>query len=305
MFDNSEKVSSFPSSQPASDSNIALALRLCRKAQILPDHEKIAIRASASAEGWSRNVCISIASPKETWVVKLPRVASHSSIAACADEGQRAYWMGECGIGPKVYLVDCESGAFVMSLIDGRTLSDDEIMPGLPDIMSLLHRLHGQIPPRWLGEFNIFEYVRKELKQALARLNLVKGDIDMLQEVLNRAEAIVGPVGRLALCHNDFWSTNILVDKLGKLWCIDFEYTAIGDPLWDVGYLSFNLETSPRNVALAYGLSSEPDILKVVAYCHTAEVFMAAWYANQGAEWKAYKNKLLEAARDASNKTIW
>jgi len=59
------------------------------------------------------------------------------------------------------------------------------------------------------------------------------------------------------LCHNDAYYQNILVGD--RLWLIDWEYAAMGDPFFDLACTGYILEAPNRRLLLETYLGTGPD----------------------------------------------
>ncbi|BFM50906.1 choline kinase family protein [Marinomonas sp. THO17] len=83
------------------------------------------------------------------------------------------------------------------------------------------------------------------------------------------------------LCHNDLNPKNVLMDAQ-QLWFIDWEYTGVGDPLFDLAVVakSHNL-TTPQRIRLltAYDwpLAIESSLPKLESYCQAYGLREMAW----------------------------
>jgi len=307
MADTSTSTEEYPPrAQPFSE-NVLRAQQLCSEALgVDVDVEKQ--RDLLSVEGWSDRDVIPVRSARGTWIVKMPRVASKKAIVACREEGQRAQWAGSLGLGPKVAVVDDESGAFVLEMLEAHSLTTIETVKRLPDVTALLRKFHESKPAEALPLWNFYDHARSSIQEAQGSPNLSQEDKDLIEDTIKRAEAITSPVKLVTPCHNDFWGSNIICDKDGKLWCVDFEKAGMADPLWDVGYLALELEAiDPRYVARLYGLEDEESQLKVVAYCHAAKAWSAAWCASpfRHEGWQKFLPHYMDRLRSIPGQTYW
>jgi thiamine kinase-like enzyme len=146
--------------------------------------------------------------------VRLPGSGTDAYIDRPA-EAQNARFAAEIGIGAEVLYAD--AGAMVTGFLDGRVLSP-EAMRGEMDTLEraarLLRRVHEAPAP--------FAAHRAALTDR-------PDDIDALIQRVGR----LPPPARLVPCHNDPWPENFL-DVSGRLYLLDWEYSAMGDPAWDL-----------------------------------------------------------------------
>jgi thiamine kinase-like enzyme len=159
--------------------------------------------------------------------VRLPGSGTDAYIDRVA-EAHNAHAAAGLGIGPQV--LHAQGGAMVTAFLDGRVLSP-ETMRAEPDTLAgagrLLRLLH-DAPVRFAGCFDAFDVI------AAHRAALIDPPADI--------DALIARIGRLAPpnlvvpCHNDPWPENFL-DVSGRLHLLDWEYSAMGDPAWDLADL--------------------------------------------------------------------
>ena len=84
-----------------------------------------------------------------------------------------------------------------------------------------------------------------------------------------------------------------------KLLAIDFEDRDLGDPTWDLAYLTLNLELEGRPLALAdlYGADGE-ERRRLQAYVPLALAHCATWAGVQAGLWVQHQGELMERLRD-------
>lgn len=148
------------------------------------------------------------------------------------------------GIAPPIlYTAD---GVIVMEFVDGDTLTPEsagreEVLRAL---VNGLHVLHD--PLHELGGRVHFVSPLQSISKHIAAINEhnipVTGDINYFRTV---ARTLYGslPAYVPALCHADLVGANIIFNGK-KLWLIDWEYSGMGDPLFDLGWFSVANELS-------------------------------------------------------------
>jgi len=179
----------------------------------------------------SGSFCLRI--PGEGTAVFIDRRAEEANARAAA----------EAGIAPAV-LHFGPDGVMATRFIDGATLSPERFRdnPGpLQRTAQALRRLHDDVPS-FSRDFHVFE-----IMQGYAKLLKKSGVVPRSDhlDLVDRAQA-----ARCALeenpvpwrpCHCDPTGAN-LIDTRARIWIVDWEYSAMNDPMWDLAYLSVEAE---------------------------------------------------------------
>ena len=139
-------------------------------------------------------------------------------------------------------VVFAEDGLLVSRFIPGRTLDPPGVRaPGFSTRLArCLRRLHDG-RDALTGEmlyFSPFQANRTYVQTSLRLRATLPPDIDVMLEqtrLLSRRLSSFHP----ALCHNDMLPANVLDDGL-RLWIVDWEYSGIGHPLFDLAGVSAN-----------------------------------------------------------------
>jgi thiamine kinase-like enzyme len=149
------------------------------------------------------------------------------------------------GVAPEV--VNHQDGLLVTRFVAGRTLDAAGVRePGtIARLGSLFRRLH----EGWdalTGEmlyFCPFQTIRTYARSA-ARLGAVgPDDLTVMVDDSRRLSRRIAPF-RPVLCHNDMMPAN-LIDDGQALWLVDWEYGAVGHPLFDLANAAANAAFSP------------------------------------------------------------
>lgn len=299
----------WPASEPPHPRNLDLASKLCTS--LLPARPDTKTTTTHFPSGWSSNdvIQVSISSPahqRHRFIVKLPRHQTSSRIAAnCKAEALRTRWAAEHGFGPNVLGIDEESGGFVMEFIEGRTLTMEMITKRyLPQTVNMLRRIHGAEAIDWMRKYDPVEIVREQLRCVRERKAMRSHDVRFI-------EGIIDDVGERVKnhpwmpCHNDFHSHNIMLVRQAsrhqpeRLLAIDFEDCDLADPMWDLAYLTVNLEIEQDSYILEtlYGASAE-EKGRVRAYVPLAMAHCATWAALHGGLWAQHQKEIMERLRD-------
>lgn len=173
-------------------------------------------------------------------VVRIPGEGTESYIDR-AVEIHNARAAERAGVSPRILWADADSGAIVAEAIrDIETMTPALLRShvGAPRRAGeALARLHGS-GETFRFRFELFSMIEGYLEVLSTR------DVD-LPEGYHDVVAAAGPVGEalnvhpapLAPCHCDPLCENFL-DAGDRMWIVDWEYSGMNDPMWDLGDLS-------------------------------------------------------------------
>ncbi|MGY6707584.1 MAG: choline/ethanolamine kinase family protein, partial [Rhizobiaceae bacterium] len=157
------------------------------------------------------------------------KVEAHNSLAA-----HRA------GVSPEVLFHDSDTGIMLMRHVDSTTMTPAlfRATEGAPTRAALAFKQLHQSGETFEFRFELFAMIEDYLK-VLDRLGaqLPDGYHDVVAEAASVREAIEAHPARLAPCHCDPLCENFL-DTGKRMWIVDWEYSGMNDPLWDLGDLS-------------------------------------------------------------------
>ncbi len=186
----------------------------------------------------------------------------------------------QSGVGPEVsHFLEAE-GVLVTRFIAGRGMSAEEIRrPAvLRRVAESLRRYHAG--PTFPGAFSAFETVREYLRISRSGAPLPPA-IDWMVE---RAMAIDG-VMRAVLrpprpCHNDLLLGNF-IDDGHMIRIVDWEYAAMGDPVFDLGNFAAHQglsDTQETTLLEAYlGQAAAPDLARLKLMKIVSDLREAMW----------------------------
>jgi thiamine kinase-like enzyme len=176
-----------------------------------------------------------------------------------ANEEINARGAAAAGVGAEILFCDGASGTMLARFIPGTVTMTPALFKqraGSPGRAALaLKRMHGS-GQRFSKRFELFAMI-EEYKALLARrgATLPEGyDAVVAQAGAVRAALDAAPVA-LAPCHCDPLCENFLDDGR-RMWIVDWEYSGINDPWWDLGDLA---------VEAGFDAAQEAELLS--AYC--------------------------------------
>jgi len=145
----------------------------------------------------------------------------------------------------KNYLFDIEAGIKVNEYIESAiTLDSTSIKTKFDKIAPILQTIHAS-GKELRGEFAPFEEIKKyesliEEKIPYANYEAVREEVFSLEKRL----ADLG-VDRKS-CHIDLVPENFIESPQGRLYLIDWEYSSMNDPMWDLAALFLESEFTPQ-----------------------------------------------------------
>ncbi|TPI29915.1 phosphotransferase family protein [Mesorhizobium sp. B3-1-6] len=158
-----------------------------------------------------------------------------------ANEAVAAREAARAGVSPEVLYADPASGLMATRFIAGaETMSPEKFKarPGSPARAGqAFHKLHssGAVFP---FRFELFAMIDDYLKVLSTKdVALPAGYHDVVREAEAVRAALAAHAIPLAACHCDPLCENFL-DTGDRMWIVDWEYSGMNDPLWDLGDLS-------------------------------------------------------------------
>ncbi|MCX7302968.1 MAG: phosphotransferase family protein [Hyphomicrobiales bacterium] len=157
-----------------------------------------------------------------------------------ANEAVAAREAANSGVSPEVLYFD-EKGVMVTRFVDGaQTMSPAafKLNEGAParagEAFRKLHMSGAVFPFR----FYLFAMIDDYLKVLSTKdVELPKGYHDVLREAEDIRTALSRHPAKLVACHCDPLCENFL-DTGDRMWIVDWEYSGMNDPMWDLGDLA-------------------------------------------------------------------
>jgi thiamine kinase-like enzyme len=162
------------------------------------------------------------------------------------------------GLNADVLFFDANDGTMLSQFIDGSHMDRIEFQrdPTAPARAALtlkrIHSINQDFKSRF-GPFSPIDYYLKLLRKLQVPLpdvyDEVKQGVDALRLALEVATVPIAP------CHNDTCPENF-VEMGRRIYLIDWEYSGMNDPMWDLG-----------NLSVEAGFGDEEDQTMMEAYC--------------------------------------
>ena len=169
-------------------------------------------------------------SPEDTALLGIDRVAEYEAALAAAASG----------VGPEVVAHLPEHGCLITAWVAGEPLAEGDMEQEsvLADVARVVSTIHaGPALPATFDAFRIVEAYRRVSVERGVPIPEAYGPAHAHAERIEAAFARAPVPARP--CHNDLLSDNFLRGTDG-FWLVDYEYSGMGDPFFDLGNLSIN-----------------------------------------------------------------
>ncbi|WP_415747313.1 choline kinase LicA [Streptococcus mitis] len=210
------------------------------------------------------------------------------------DEKYNLELLKDLDLDVKNYLFDIEAGIKVNEYIESAiTLDSTSIKTKFDKIAPILQTIHAS-DKELRGEFAPFEEIKKyesliEEKIPYANYEAVRKEVFSLEKRL----ADLG-VDRKS-CHIDLVPENFIESPQGRLYLIDWEYSSMNDPMWDLAALFLESEFTPQEeeAFLSYYESDKTPVSreKIAIYKILQDTIWSLWTVykeEQGADFGDY-----------------
>ena len=194
----------------------------------------------------------------ERYVLRIPGEGTEDYIDRKV-EGHNARVAADAGVSAEVLFFDAGDGLMLARHLDGcvtMSPSSFKSRPGAPArAAAALKQLHG-CGQAFQFRFELFKMIDDYLA-LLAKLEapLPDGYHEVVAEAGAVRRALDAKPLALAPCHCDPLTENFLDDG-ARMWIVDWEYSGMNDPIWDLG-----------DVSVEAGFDADQDREMMAAYC--------------------------------------
>ena len=192
------------------------------------------------------------------------------------------------------YIFDINEGIKVNEYIENATTFDAHyIKTKNKEVAEILQKVHGS-GKELEGEFKIFDEIKKYE-------DLIQGEIkyayyDKIRDKVFGLQSHLEEIGiDKKSCHIDLVPENFIEDENGRVYLIDWEYSSMNDPMWDLAalFIESNYRKSEEGDFFKYYYSEKTpvSISKIMIYKILQDFLWSLWTIykeEQGAEFGSY-----------------
>ena len=199
-------------------------------------------------------------------------------------EGHNARVADAAGVNVEVLYFDAQNGTMLTRFVEGITMDEKgfDLDSEAPARAALaLKRVHG-MGNVFRTRFDVFAVIDGYL-ELLRELGapLPEDCYEVEREAVAVRRTLEASPLPLAPCHNDPWPGNLL-DTGGRIYIIDWEYSGMNDPMWDLSDLSVEAGFGPeqdRMMMETYCGAAVPPVLysRLVLYKAVSDLHWALW----------------------------
>ena len=210
------------------------------------------------------------------------------------DEKYNLELLKDLDLDVKNYLFDIEAGIKVNEYIESAiTLDSTSIKTKFDKIAPILQTIHAS-GKELRGEFAPFEEIKKY--ESLIEEKIPYANYEAVREAVFSLEKRLADLGvDRKSCHIDLVPENFIESPQGRLYLIDWEYSSMNDPMWDLAALFLESEFTPQEeeAFLSYYESDQTPVSreKIAIYKILQDVIWSLWTVykeEQGADFGDY-----------------
>lgn len=242
--------------------------------------------------GGTTNLVFHVDAGSRHYVLRVPGKGTEEYINR-AHEAQAARETARVQVSPEVLHFDPATGVMVTRLVeDAVTMTPDKFRSraGAPARAGeVLRRLHGS-DAVFNFRFELFAMIDGYLKVLAGKeTTLPTGYHDVVQEAETVRAALAAHALPSVACHCDPLCENFL-DTGARMWLVDWEYSGMNDPLWDLGDVSveagFDAAQDEQMIRAYFGGEARPaERGRMVIYKAMCDLLWTLWgliqHANQ------------------------
>lgn len=273
-----------------------LALRLKKKENPF-DHENLIAhlegifpektirgKAQITRVGGMSNRNYKVELDEKQYVLRIPGIGSEGMVVRSHEEWNSLYAC-ERGLNPEILYFSAETGVKLSEFVEGAetfnsaTIQRSENLRAVAQILSTLHSSN----VRFNNDFNVFREIEnyenllaKAKGQMYEGYDVLRSEIMSLEQHLNKIGVEITP------CHNDLVAENFIKSNKGITYLIDWEYSGMNDPYWDIAalFLESDFSYESRELFLkAYFGDQVPAqaYLKIQIYQVLMDILWSIW----------------------------
>lgn len=252
--------------------------------KVIFPNEQIENEVKISQIGGMSNKNFKVTKGLYEYVLRVPGIGAEGMVVR-SNEEQNSLQACKMGINPPIRYFNSETGIKLADFVknaetlNGATIQRPSNMKKIANIFRTLHHSH----VRFGNEFNVFkEILNYEYLLVKADGKMYEGyepirkKVFQLEDYLNQLGVSVKP------CHNDLVAENFLKAEDGTIYLIDWEYSGMNDPMWDIAalFLESNFTDESKDYFLShYFDGNEPENArkKILVYQILMDYLWAVW----------------------------
>ncbi len=190
--------------------------------------------------GGLTNLVFRVSSGERAWCLRIPGKGTEEYIDR-KNEAKAARETAKAGVSPELLFVDPNSGIMVTAFIEDTITMTPKAFAQRKGAAArageAFRKLHHS-GAKFDFRFELFAMIDDYLKILSGKtVDLPEGYHQVLGEAETLRAALAAHPLPLAPCHCDPLCENFL-DTGSRMWMVDWEYSGMNDPLWDLGDLS-------------------------------------------------------------------
>ena len=234
--------------------------------------------------GGLTNRVFKVDSDGASYVLRLPGKGTEEYISR-ANEAVAARAAARAGVSPDVVIFEEPGGVMLSEFVAGATTMTPALfrsVAGSPSRAALAFKTLHESNETFASRFELFGMIDDYLKVLSAKT--VKFPVGY-HAVLTEAEGVRAALAAhplpLVPCHCDPLCENLL-DTGKRMWIVDWEYSGMNDPLWDLGDLSvegsFDIVQDEEMLLAYFGCQPKPaERGRMVIYKAMCDLLWTLW----------------------------
>ncbi len=252
-----------------------------QKLAAIPGFSEKAARARLTRLPGLTNRVYRVDLPERSFALRIPGEGTAAIIDRHREE-TNARAAAEAGVAPDVIHFGTD-GVMLTRFVEGEPVTPTQITrPGtLERVGESLRRLH-DAEIVFAGRFDPFGTIDRYCRVLTARgVALSAGQRAILDQAGAVRAALDAEMPPLRSCHCDTTGRN-LIDTGKRIWLVDWEYSGMNDPAWDLAYCSVQAALSPDSddalLSSYFGLAPrKPEAARVAVMKAPVELMSALW----------------------------
>lgn len=251
---------------------------------VMHQHELSEHNVQITQIGGMTNRNFKVTWSNESYVLRIPGNGTEGMIVR-ENEDYNSRLAYQLKITPEIFYLDVKSGVKLVQYIEGaETLNNATIqyMNHLEKVIIDLRILHTS-GVRFNNDFNVFKEIRV-YEELLERVKgwMYEGYSELRPYIFALADRLNQLGVTLVPCHNDLVAENFVKNVDGKIYLIDWEYSGMNDPLWDLAALFIESSFSEGNQQRALSLYYDNNIPqcvteKILIYQILMDILWSIW----------------------------